>query len=171
MKFLSSLFLLLCVLLQLKAQQLSPFVISAGGGEASGAGVYLSYTTAEMSAVETYSSGSSVLTQGFQQPWDLPSGVLAPAPVTGGMSVYPNPSDGHLNVAAQPAASGPWEWTLSDLLGRELLRRTVVAGSSPVRFSVDASRLAAGIYIARFSPVHGRAENGKRYYQKIQISK
>jgi hypothetical protein len=50
-----------------QAQSLSPTVIASSGGYSTGTDVSLSWTLGEI-ATETYSNGSYILTQGFQQP-------------------------------------------------------------------------------------------------------
>ena len=168
MKLIFVLCLVLTGTLPADAQQLSPYVISSSGGEAGSGGMYLSYTAGELTSIATYSGPSGFLTQGFQQPWDLPTGIRSPVPVTGSMDVFPNPTDGHLQVSMQPAVSGAFVLTLTDLLGRELLRKTyVLQGGTAYVLTADASHLATGIYLARMTA----GADGKQVVRKIQISK
>jgi len=60
----------LCMMHDLKAQTISPKVISSGGGSVSNNGVNISYTIGE-TAVNTLQNGNIILTQGQQQPYFL----------------------------------------------------------------------------------------------------
>src|SRR3989442_14473369 len=55
----------------LRAQTLTPFVVSTSGAFYSNGAGMLSTTIGELAAVTTLSGGSNYLTQGFQQPWDF----------------------------------------------------------------------------------------------------
>ncbi len=93
------------------AQTLSPSVISSGGGYSTHPGGSLSYTVGEMSMVQTFAAGNTVLTQGFQQPTDkLTALVDMTRDAFGSFAVYPSlaidnvwfglelPEAGHVSV-------------------------------------------------------------------------
>lgn len=61
---------------QVGAQSLSPQVIASSGGYYSNAAGSLSFTVGE-TVTQTYTSGSNMLTQGFQQPFELNINVKA----------------------------------------------------------------------------------------------
>ena len=91
------LFIALAVRYSLLAQSLSPFVISSSGNYSQGGNISLSSTTGESTLISTFSSGSSILTQGFQQPNDASVGVSSPEnPIS--IIWYPNPAGGLLSL-------------------------------------------------------------------------
>src|ERR1041385_872456 len=77
------------------AQSSSPDVIASGGGFATGAGFTNSFTIGQGSLPETFSAGTFIITQGFQQPADV-STSLAPASDLFAFGEYPNPTSGEL---------------------------------------------------------------------------
>jgi hypothetical protein len=73
------------------SQSALPFVIASSGGYYSGSSFTVSYTVAEMSAVETFSSPSIILTQGFQQPENLYTLIKEISAIDPDIHIYPNP--------------------------------------------------------------------------------
>jgi len=70
MKNIKTLLLVLLLPAFLMAQSVSPEVISSAGDYYEGANASLSWTLGEI-ATETYSNGTNILTQGFQQPYGI----------------------------------------------------------------------------------------------------
>ena len=88
------------------AQSLAPQVVASGGGSGTVAGVSLDFTVGEL-VTTTATSGSTTLTQGFQQPPVIETvGRNDAAPAAGQLVLYPNPSAGNtfLRVEAQQRA-------------------------------------------------------------------
>lgn len=133
----------------LSAQTLSPSAISAGGSYASSGSGSLSATIGEMSAVSTLSSGSSILTQGFQQAniaqgnsiLDLESNAQ------GSMIIYPNPADKSFTIGYKFPTVGMVNVKLYDVQGNvvsPLIEETYINGNAV--YNYDCSKLAAGTY-------------------------
>ena len=81
------------------AQTNSPFVIASMGDFFSGSNFSNSSTVAEMTMVETFTNSNFILTQGFQQTYDIPTS--APSLIENGndaLTVFPNPTTGFFNV-------------------------------------------------------------------------
>ena len=68
-------------------------------------------------------------------------GIAALGVASGMWSLWPNPAS--MSVTVQVAQ--PSELTLLDVSGREVVRRRLTAGSTPV----DISRLSQGVYFVR----------------------
>ncbi len=63
--------------------------------------------------------------------------------------IHPNPGTGRFYLVT-PAGTGPVEVTLSDALGRVVMRRTVVNHAADAgRYELDLSQRPAGIYLAQ----------------------
>ena len=95
------LLLVLIVLLSIataKAQSIDPRAISTAGKIFTAGGFSMSTTFGEMTMVKTFSSGLYSLTQGFQQPNLLMSGVdrFIELPVL--ISLFPNPANDALYI-------------------------------------------------------------------------
>src|SRR4051812_29684153 len=104
------LFYMLVVVLpiSMKAQLLSPSVISAAGNTANNASYSMSYTIGEMAMVQTFAAEGNILTQGFQQPSDVLLSALAhfPADESGSFIIYPNPAVDNLWFGFQYPQAG-----------------------------------------------------------------
>jgi len=75
------------------AQMLTPTVIASTGGFSSNANGSLSYTVGEMTMVQTFSANGNILTQGFQQPNEVLTGLIdLTQGQFGSFVVYPNPA-------------------------------------------------------------------------------
>ncbi|MBI3511577.1 MAG: T9SS type A sorting domain-containing protein [Bacteroidetes bacterium] len=79
------------------AQTSSPDVLATGGGFATGAGFTNSFTVGQGSITPTYSAGTFILTQGFQQPVDFSTGIV-PLYMNDQLGTFPNPNNGQFFV-------------------------------------------------------------------------
>ena len=104
-----------------RAQTLSPTVISSTGGFSSNSSGSLSYTTGEMTMVQTFSANNNILTQGFQQPNDVTVGLLDLNTEEAGQFVlYPNPAIDNLYYGFRFPESGRVEIALFNVLGQRI---------------------------------------------------
>lgn len=87
------------------AQALSPSVISTSGGFHENAPGSLSFTFGELAAVETLTSTTGILTQGFQQYWDIGTYVIEDPALPISFGIYPNISDGNFHMVTESAVS------------------------------------------------------------------
>jgi hypothetical protein len=83
--------MLLCI--SMKAQTLSPISIFSSGGYYSAGDNSLSVTVAEMTMVQSFIQPTIMLTQGFQQPEQLTTGLAENEVMQGEVVVFPNPSN------------------------------------------------------------------------------
>lgn len=152
-----------------RAQSTSPQVVSSGGAFYSAGGYSLSLTIGEMTAVETYSNATAVLTQGFQQP-DITGVGIAPLNETvAGFSSFPNPASDVLHLSFNAAERGELRITLYDMQGNEVMLPVVVpmeTGSNLQTLELPA--VATGLYevMVTFLPQSGVAS---RFTQTISI--
>jgi hypothetical protein len=132
----------------IRAQSVSPMVISSTGSFTSNANFSVSSTTGEMTMVKTFSSSSVILTQGFQQPNDAPIGILDLVKDNyGSFAVYPNPAVDNMWFGFQFPDKGRVTVSLYDVLGQKLsdvYTGNYESGKTTEGFAV--SNLAAGSY-------------------------
>jgi hypothetical protein len=153
-----------------QAQVLTPSVLASTGAFAVAAGHSFSYTVGEMAAVETYTSSSVILTQGFQQPDDILNGLLdIEKDADGAFSIYPIPATGHLWFGYEYSERGHVDVAMYDMTGRQLdftFSEGYETGKSVHSF--DCSAYAAGNYMlsARFTTGGGHV---KMLTKKFQI--
>jgi hypothetical protein len=159
--------LMLCAGL-LQSQSLSPTVISSSGGFYSNSSGMLSFTVAEMTMVQTFTTGSNILTQGFQQPEDLTVGIPENTVISGTTLVYPNPTNGLFTISYYSNTSASNSINIYNLVGQVVLTKRVTqsAGANTVNF--DISSFSQGIYMLELNTVN---EKGVREtsFHKINL--
>jgi hypothetical protein len=133
------------------AQTARPEVFTSSGGFTSNASVSLSWTLGE-SLIETGSSSTSFLTQGFQQPTNLVITSLDnPNGSTGNISAYPNPVTSSVNITS--VINQPLRVDVMDLTGRKLFTRDLSGNDDN---QVSLSDYSAGIYLFRVYNTEGQ---------------
>jgi len=95
---------------------LSPSVVASGGGYAEGDNISISWTLGEL-AVTTLTGSDMILTQGFQQPFDIDVGIDKNE-VHWGISVYPNPVGDELQIRFDIETQGDFFIEIQDITGR-----------------------------------------------------
>jgi hypothetical protein len=138
--------LLTVLLLQARAQSVSPFVIASSGGYFSNATFSLSSTFGEMTMVETFSDGNNFLTQGFQQPFNLTTGISNPIPDNCSFNIYPNPSDGNFMLTYHYASAGTASFRVFNMLGQEVNMITAKFDKGVNFQNFNLPSLSNGIY-------------------------
>ena len=142
------------------AQMLTPTVIASAGAYATGGGVSLSYTVGELAAIQTFTSPNVILTQGFQQPNDIVSGLIdVEQGPDGAFSVYPIPAHGTLWFGYEFNESGKVQVSLMNILG-QIMDYSLGENYTSGKFihSFDCSSYASGNYIlsVKFTTASGQ---------------
>lgn len=129
-------------------QSLSPTVIAAGGGTASGESMTLDWTLGETTVESVYTS-DRMYTQGFQQPIlnverldDLPKLLTGSETTT--VKVSPNPVASVLNVQISKPFEFDVDVRVTDMEGQLVMHQKVPALSGGHELNV--SHLSSGIY-------------------------
>ena len=107
------------------------------------------YSIGEMVLVSTVDAGATILTQGFLQPSEgVIIGVDRIESASVLFSVYPNPSQGFLQLQLKGVNDGWWAIALHDASGRLVSssERYMTSGAAE---SFDISAAAAGCYFLR----------------------
>ena len=131
----------------LRAQSLSPMVISSGGGSATTSAVSLDYNLGEV-AVTTLSSSNNILTQGFEQPSSGTSSIVSTQTRETGINAWPNPASYILYVKADNISAGPAFVQLIDIQGRSLNEFSNVSLSGRP-LAIPMQDLQPGMYMLR----------------------
>ncbi|MBK9543408.1 MAG: T9SS type A sorting domain-containing protein [Bacteroidetes bacterium] len=147
------------------AQSLSPSVVSPGGSFSSNGGYSLSQTTGESSMVETFTSGSAILTQGFQQAED--GFVRVPEIMNSGYSieVFPNPGNGHFYLEIKASHTTKVSVRVMDIIGQPVWTNPILSVGVAGRHLLDLSALSNGVYMAQLSVFD---ESGKEVIRKTE---
>jgi hypothetical protein len=151
-----------------QSQTLSPTVVSSSGGYFTSASASLSFTVAEMTMVQTFTTAGNILTQGFQQPEDYSVSIQETPALTGDLVVYPNPTNGNFTLSYVSNENTETTINLYNLVGQVVLSKSVsqVKGLNTVNF--DISSFSQGIYMLELSLTNTKGEK-KATYQKINL--
>lgn len=125
--------------------QLERQVIGSAGTSASQGNLQLEYTVGE-AVVTTESSGSIILTQGFNQPGDISIGFEAP---DYGLSInaFPNPTSTSLRLEVEKRAEETFDVVVYNELGQQLGGKSQhIAEGRNQTLEFDFSEEAAGHY-------------------------
>jgi len=152
----------------LQSQTLSPTVISSSGGFYSTGNAMLSFTVAEMTMVQTFTSAGNILTQGFQQPEDFSVGITETPEFNGEVLIYPNPSNGNFTLSYVCDNYSDNVIKMYNLVGQVVFSKAVmqVNGLNTVNF--DISNLNQGIYLLELTKMDLKGEK-KTEIHKINL--
>ncbi|MCW5909339.1 MAG: T9SS type A sorting domain-containing protein [Chitinophagales bacterium] len=153
----------------LSAQSVSMQVISPTGGFFSNSNNRIAHTTGEMTMVQTFSSGSIVLTQGFHQPEKQNTVSINDFTPTGIASflLYPNPVTDFCKLNFELPNAGHVSVTLLNAVGQTVLASSSQyydSGNHTQALSLDAC--AAGFYVVRMQFTDNR---GKTHFQNLPL--
>jgi hypothetical protein len=137
--------LILVSCIDTEAQQLSPQVIASTGGIVSQINAQLSYTVGEP-VIGTGDDGTTVLSQGYQQPHFEITQLSELGSECPEVSVFPNPTTDGLNISFHNNEEISVQVILFDALGN-LLQRIETNVLSDEIITCDLMNYAAGIYV------------------------
>ena len=130
-----------------QGQSLSPTVVATAGGYFDNGTVSLSFTVGEI-AITTLTGGDLILTQGFQQPFELDvTGVDDNHPVNWSVKTYPNPVQDHLNIRFSIRNPQDFTVVIMDITGEKVLVKEYMRVQPGEVKEVDMQNYHAGIYM------------------------
>jgi len=148
-----------------QAQSLSPTVIASAGGYAAGGNYTISWTLGEV-AISTLTEGDFILTQGFQQPWELDIGnAVENISFDWYVISYPNPVDGQLSLRFKTNRTMDYNIEITDLTGKKLSVETLKHVVPGQEIEVDFSRYARGLYLMTVS------STDRKYVRMVRVQK
>jgi hypothetical protein len=128
------------------AQSSAPDVLASGGGFATGSGFTNSFTIGQGTIPETFSTGTFILTQGFQQPTSIGTG-LAPVNLPAhNVGAFPNPSNGEFFLEYTLTENATVTVEAFDILGQRVYTETSSRPSGKQRHEVNLATQPNGIY-------------------------
>lgn len=133
---------------------LAPVVVAAGGGFFTNGGYTLSYTFGELS-VKTFSVGSNILTEGFQQSFPIIKDSLPPYD---DIRYFPNPVKGTLTVQFLQKEQSSFTVGIYNILGKLIEYREVhnISGTHNENFNV--AHYGSGIYLIKIQSDDGKPQ-------------
>lgn len=127
------------------AQSLDRQVVGSTGGDGGNGNLSVSYTVGE-TFVTTLTSGSIVLTQGFQQPTATVVGIARPD-WQWEVTHFPNPATEALMVALQGDWTGDIQLEVVSILGQLLHSEQVYKSDQQHQYTVPVRMLPDGQYV------------------------
>ena len=146
------------------AQSLSPSVISSSGTFFQNSNAMLSSTIGEMTMVETYSAGGSILTQGFQQPFDFSVGIPQHS-ASHTLEIFPNPSSGNFTVFLPDHTGGEIAVQIFDAIGKLVFRMVLQMNAPSNRLQLSLDYLIDGMFVLEIKT------KSDHYFRKLNIIK
>jgi hypothetical protein len=137
------------------AQSLTPIVIASAGSFSESVNLQLSSTIGEL-AVNTLTSAGLVLTQGFQQPLFIGTGVSNEKELDWEVKTYPNPVYDHLNIAIRLTKPMDLNLEVYDLTGKKLWIEELRNISVNYDHTLNLIHLKNGIYLLKVTSTDQR---------------
>ena len=164
--------LLTCIVSQsCWAQTVSPGVISPAGGSSLNGGAMLSSTVGEMTMVKTFSAADVILTQGFQQAYDINVGIHKNNVANNTITLGPNPSRGEVQLFFNSAAALNLTILIYDMAGKLIYQTTSRKAEHNNYILLNLSSLAVGDYLLNCNTASTSTEVAQSFSQKINIIK
>jgi len=138
-----------CIYTYSYSQSLSPEVIASAGEYFEGTNAKLSWTLGEV-AVETFSGTNTILTQGFQQKFDITT-IQNELESKYQISIYPNPSNDLINIIVDLGSNEQYNVQLFDMQGKILENYKFCGNTS----KIDVSKYAPAQYLLRINNSKG----------------
>lgn len=129
----------------LYSQSISSSIIASAGGYASNENLNVSSTLGDL-VIRTFQSTEIILTQGFQQPLILGTGIPQ-NDLVWDIKSYPNPVSDKLHITFKLKDPENLTLIVSDLLGKNLIIKHLKNTPVQYEYSLDVSSLEKGIYL------------------------
>ena len=165
MKKFTFLLLFACIGFSAHSQTLSPTVISSSGGFYSNSSGMLSFTVAEMTMVQTFTSSGNILMQGFQQPEDLSVGINEIPVASGDLLIYPNPNNGSFTLSFTNNGNAESSIKIYNLAGQVVLEKQVSQSAGLNTINFDISTYSQGMYILQLATTNAKGEKSSSYHK------
>lgn len=128
------------------AQTSAPDVLASGGGFATGPGFTHSFTIGQGAITETFNAGTFMLTQGFQQPNSIGTGLAPVYLSTRNIGTFPNPSNGQFFLEYNLTENAIVTVEAFDVLGQRVYTETTSRTTGKQVHEVNLSSQPDGIY-------------------------
>lgn len=129
------------------AQSLTPTVMASAGDYLSNGSMSLSFTLGEV-AVTTLQATNLILTQGFQQPFEIDIGnAVEEKPVNWSVKAFPNPVENILKIKFTLEQTDSYTLQVMDITGKKMLVQELDFVTTGETYEIDMSEYAPGIYL------------------------
>ncbi len=146
-----------------RGQSLSPTVVASAGDYFENGTVSLSFTVGEV-AVTTLQAGDVILTQGFQQPFELDVTGVKAQEISWEVKTYPNPVKELLHVKFNLEKPDDFTLVVIDLTGKKLFMKDYTGVQPSEVKEISFRDYAPGVY---FLTIYNKDKTVRKIY-KIQ---
>jgi hypothetical protein len=131
----------------------------------------LSYTVGETTLVQTLTANSNILTQGFQQPNDNVTSLIAlTQDIFGSFVVYPNPAVDNLYFGFQFPETGKVQITLYNAIGQKIADVFYADYENGKKIQqLNLTNYAAGAYLLTINFISAKNGTTHTTTKKFQI--
>ena len=124
-----------------------------------------------MTAVKIYLLAGKMLTQGFQQTWDISTATKEVPHTHFSFSIYPNPTNGLFNLVTETNVHEPFTVIILDILGREILQKKYFQHTDIHIESFELPSIADGIYLIELKVNENRVNIQNTFFKKNLLIK
>lgn len=131
----------------------APSVLASGGGHGENGNINISWTLGEL-AVTTLKGENMMLTQGFQQPFEIEVGTHKEN-IGWGISVYPNPVGEKLHIRFHIENPGDFLLEIQDVTGRLICKEPQKHIYPGDIITLNTSSYTNGVYFLKIRTLDG----------------
>ncbi len=136
--------IILIIGLNAKSQSVNPFVIASSGGYYITTNTQLSWTLGEV-VTSTFTSGNSIITQGFQQNTYVVNTIDVTSDNPYLINVYPNPTSKYINIQWDNIEQTDLIISITNNQGVSILKKTVKSNEKQIE--IDLSIFSNSSYL------------------------
>ena len=155
--------------LNCQAQLLTPTVASSSGGFFANSSGQLSYTLSEMTMVQMFSQANNMLTQGYQQAFDLSAYVPQPVKENFNFGVFPNPSAGSIHLIINAKNNSIVNLRLVNALGKTVASDHFYHPAGVNSYAYNWNNLSTGMYMLELTLTDPVTNMSSQSMKKINI--
>jgi hypothetical protein len=115
--------------------------------------------------VQTFTTTGNILTQGFQQPENLATGINETSLSSGDVMIYPNPTSGSFVLSYMSNDNSETTFRIYNLTGQVLLEKQVTQSTGLITANFDISAFSEGMYILEFATSNANGEKQISYHK------
>lgn len=145
--FISTIIIVATAISAIGQTNISQQAVSAAGAYYTGSFGSLQVNIAGEPVIETIGNGSYFFTQGFEQPKFKGTGIISTPANAPAINLYPNPSNGSVNVAFNLTNNGKLTYRMFDMAGRELNATSYTTQQGQQTQQLDFTNVGQGMYM------------------------
>ena len=148
------------------AQSIERQVVASSGDYFTTGTISVSFTVGEMAAVTSFLTSTMHLTQGFQQPEAVFTGIKTNTVENSVFAVYPNPATELVTIRFEGLTDGKFNVDLYNVLGQLVIHKQFVSQPGLNEYAFDLAGISQGLYLIELSGT----QNGKEFKKQEKLN-